>query len=132
MNLNEKIILNPEKLNHMFGGILSLDDIELNVILLFDGPSITFQFYAYNLPTIIPKKWEQKKFNSFRFSLKFIDIKNLNISFWAPRMKCSPIITKEDDLIHVEIHKDNEKIISCESSFLELSDIDGYYESGVP
>lgn len=121
-----KQVMNAELLESMFGGQLCLKDLVLETLLLNIGPNLRLGFYKKELPSVIPPKWMQKKFNTMRFVLEFIGVRSINITHWEPLTICTPIIETGDKWVKISIEKDGVEIISCIADFVALQDVQGF------
>lgn len=124
-------ITNPEQLDSMFVGKLSLDNVVFSSALLYAGPNFKVNFCKLTIPECIPVKWRQKKYNAFEFCLDFSSIQKIYINFSGGEVECSPKVFTNGGLIGLEIYHEGACIVSCEARFLTLCDVRGFINDGV-
>ncbi|MFJ4344800.1 Imm50 family immunity protein [Pseudomonas sp. NPDC089401] len=118
---------NKGKVDHMFGGALDLDEVELERFGFNSTTSVSFTFVIKGLPEKYPEKWKNKGYNAMSISLEFCEIESLKVDVSGLGFQCSPKIDASSEKAVILIRGDKFSIV-CESAFINIEGFTPYID----
>ena len=112
--------LHKEMIEHMFGGFLPIEGVELSGFYFYAVSSIRFSFKIKGLPSKHPKKWSDYGYNAISLVLSFDGVRLFESSGNRIGFSCDPCIETLPHAASISV-KGNEMKIYCESEFLTIS-----------
>lgn len=111
-----------EKVDFMFGGELSIKNVEFEDFLYHSGSILRVSFRSRDIPKKIPDKWKVKKFNTLVLTLSFgnvslFECKGRNIGF-----NCAPVIVSKQKEVTLLIENEH-FYLECVAGFMIIDDI---------
>ena len=70
-------VLGKEKIIHMFGGDLELNNVFLDTVLCYDY-KLDVVVYLFDVPDNFPEKWRRDSFNAIKINLEFFNLDEIN------------------------------------------------------
>ncbi|TDB43186.1 Imm50 family immunity protein [Photorhabdus khanii] len=111
-----------EQIKYMFNNEFDIRNIEFTGYEFHHHSLVTFSFICKNIPSVYPKKWENKGFNSISLILSMASIHSFESRGRKVGFICSPKIDSTHNASSIEIiHSDFH--LSCNADFLTIEGI---------
>jgi len=123
------ILLNPEKIKHLFRDeSTSLDAINLyEVVLHTDGACVTLRFDLASFPQHPPPKWTAQGYNRVQVQLSLIGVASLSIQGWQPTCQMDLSLVAGEENVRLS-GSDGLITIDVLAEFVKLDSVSAYVD----
>ena len=109
----------------------SLNNVRvLEVMLCEDGPTASLRMNLNEYPDKPPRKWIEGKFNRAQLTLRFFDVRDLEISGWGTTNTGSVELSRIENGFRVAFNADATRF-RCSSFYVDILKISGHCDSTV-